>query len=67
MWVGLTLKFLNSLLLKIANNVSILIQDVLQMQLFRKLLVIVVSSNKLWKIGLAVNICGSKDVATKIC
>ena len=46
-WFGLTsLKFPNPLLLKIVNNVLILRQDVLQMCLFGKLLVILVSSHK---------------------
>ena len=36
----------------IANGVLISITDVLQMSLLRKLVVIVVSSNKVWKIDL---------------
>ena len=43
--VGLTLKFFNSLSLKIEDNVWISMQDVLQIWFVRKLVVIVVSSN----------------------
>ena len=49
----LTLKFLSCLLLKIENNVLIPIKDALQMLLFRKVIIIVIYSNKLWKIGIA--------------
>ena len=57
----------NPLLLKIANNILISIHDMLQMCLFGNLVVIfiLVSSNKLPKI--VRSICGSKDVAMKIC
>ena len=57
----------NPLLLKIANNILISIHDMLQMCLFGNLVVIfiLVSSNKLRKI--VRSICGSKDVAMKIC
>ena len=57
----------NPLLLKIANKILISIHDMLQMCLFGNLVVIfiLVSSNKLRKI--VRSICGSKDVAMKIC
>ena len=59
------LKFLNPVLLKTAKNVSILIQIVLQICLFEKLVVFSVFSNKLWKT--VCNTCESKDVAMTIC
>ena len=46
---GLTLKFLDPLLLKIAKNILISIQDVLQIGLFWKLEAIVIYLNKLRK------------------
>ena len=62
-WLGLTLKFPNTLLVKIANN--ILISIVLQVCLFGNLVVILVSSNKLCKIHRST--CGTKEVAMRIC
>ena len=62
-WLSLTLKFPNSLLLKIANNV--LISILLEMCLFGNLVVILVSSNNLQKIVRVT--CSSKDAAMRIC
>ena len=58
----MTLKFPNSLLLNIANNVLILI--VLQMCLFGNLIVILVSSKNLRKIVYIT--CGLKDAVMRI-
>ena len=63
--VWFELKFLNLVLLKTAKNVLILIQNVLQICLFEKLVVFLVFSNKLWKT--VCNSCESKDVAMTIC
>ena len=58
-----------SLLLKRANKVLISIKDALQMRLFRKLVVLAVSSNKLRKIVLtnSVELLNSKIVAMSKC
>ena len=50
---------------KIATDVHISMQDVLQICLFGNLVVILVSSNNLQKIVRST--CGSKDVAMRIC
>ena len=63
--VWFELKFLSLVLLKTAKNVLILIQNVLQICLFEKLVVFLVFSNKLWKT--VCNSCESKDVTMTIC